>query len=238
VTDVLRYGEQVKLARTLGLDVGELDFVDGLEVAQLRVLREAISAQLFDDARPTLSRVAAGSRLLPVGLVAKVGEKVFRAMLCARVAGLLAPAHALSIALRMPDAFLAQVSAMIDPRSAGEVVAAIPSPRIVAVAQVLVGARDFVTMARFVDYLSPATIKDVIDSIPAELDLLHIAAYVESRDKLAELVGQLEEPRVHAMLRALRDADTTDMRNALAVAEMLDETWRYRLNEAVGRLGA
>jgi hypothetical protein len=238
VTDVLAYGERVKLARTLGVDIDELAYVDALDVAQLRALRDAISARLFDDAKPALSRVAAGSKLLPTGLVARVGEKVFGAMLCARIAGLLAPPHALAIALHMPDAFLAQVSAMIDPRTAGEVVAAIPAPRIVAVARVLVGARDFVTMARFVDYLSPATIKDVIDSIPAELDLLHIAAYVESRDKLAELVGQLEEPRVHAMLRALRDADATDMRNALAVAEMLDDTWRYRLNEAVGRLGA
>lgn len=238
MTEVLRHGEQVKLARTLGRDVDALGFVDPLDASALRALREAISAQLFDDAKPVLSRVAAGSRLLPVGLVARVGEKVFGAMLCARIAGLLAPPHALEIALRMPDGFLAQVSAMIDPRSAGEVVAAIPAPRIVAVAQVLVGARDFVTMARFVDYLSADTIKAVIDSIPGELDLLHIAAYVESRDKLAELVGQLEEPRVVAMLRALGNADAESMRNALAVAEMLDDTWRYRLNEAVGRMGA
>ncbi len=238
MTDVLRFGERVKLARTLGVDVDELSYVDELDVAELRALREAISAQLFDDAKPTLSRVATGSRLLPTGLVASVGERVFGAMLCARIAGLLAPSYALALALRMSDGFLAKVSAMIDPRSAGEVVAAIPPPRIVAVAQVLVADRDFLTMARFVDYLSMSTIKDVIDSIPDELDLLHIAAYVESREKLAELVNQLEQPRVDAMLRALRSAEATDMRNALAVAEMLDDTWRYRLNEAVGRLGA
>lgn len=236
MTQVLRHGEVVKLERTLATE--DLACVDALDASQLRALREAVSARLFDDAKPVLSRVAAGSKLLPVALVAKVGEKAFGAMLCARIAGLLAPKHALEIALKMPDAFLAQVSAMIDPRSAGEVVAAIPGPRIVAVAAVLVGARDFVTMARFVDYLSSATIKAVIDSIPSELDLLHIAAYVESRDKLAELVGQLEEERVHAMMRALGGAKPADLRNALAVGEMLDDGWRRRLNDAVGALGA
>ncbi len=238
MTGVLRHGELVKLGRTLGVAVDELSFVDELELAELRALRESISARLFDDAKPTLSRVAAGSRLLPVGLVARVGEKVFGAMLCARVAGLLSPPHALEVALRMPDAFLAQVSALIDPRSAGEVVAAIPADRIVGVAQVLVGGRDFITMARFVDFLAPETIKAVIDSIPDELDLLHVAAYVEHRDKLAELVGQLEEDRVHAMLRALQTASADAHRAALAVGEMLDEAWRLRLNEAVVRLGA
>lgn len=236
MTDVLRHGELVKLARTLGRHADELHYVEGLDVAELRALREAVSAQLFDDARPVLSRVAAGSRLLPVGLVARVGERVFGAMLCARIAGLLSPPHALEIALRMPDAFLAQVSAMIDPRSAGEVVAAIPAPRIVAVAQVLVGARDFITMARFVDYLAADTIKAVIDSVANELDLLRIAAYVESREKLAELVGQLEEHRVHAMLRALAAADAEAHRAALAVGEMLDGAWRLRMNEAVLRV--
>lgn len=238
MTEVLRHGEQVKLARTLGRGMDELAFVDALHATELHALREVISARMFDDARPVLSRVATGSKLLPVSLVARVGEKVFGAMLCARIAGLLSPHHALEIALRMPDAFLAQVSAMIDPRSAGEVVAAIPAPRIVAVAQVLVGARDFVTMARFVDYLSAPTIKAVIDSISDELDLLHVAAYVESRAKLAELVGQLTEERVHAMLRALRTADAEAIRNALAVGEMLDDAWRYRLNDAVGRLAS
>lgn len=238
MTDVLRHGEIVKLARTFERPVDDLvtalPFVETMDASALRALREALSARLFDDARPVLSRVAAGSKLLPVSLVARVGEKVFGAMLCARVAGLLAPSHALAIALKMPDAFLAAVSAAIDPRSAGEVVAAIPAPRIVAVAQQLVAARDFVTMARFVDFLSADTIKAVIDSIPDELDLLHIAAYVESREKLAELVEQLEEARVTKMLRALRTADAESMRNALAVGEMLDEAWRHRFNEVIG----
>jgi len=209
----------------------------GLDAADVRAVREAVSARLFDDARPTLQRVATGSRLLPTGLVARVGESVFGAALCAQVAGLLAPPYALELALRMSDPFLAEVSAAIDPRSAGEVVRRIPAPRVIAVAHVLLAHREYVTLARFVDYLEPATIASVIDSVPDELQLLRIGAYVESPTKLAELVGQLAPERTRAMIAALRGGDGTLWLEALTIAEALDAEWRRRLGDIAAELG-
>ncbi|MEO8704193.1 MAG: hypothetical protein ABI867_29340 [Kofleriaceae bacterium] len=232
----VRRGELIKLARVMRCAPEDLACVDALDAGELRALRDDVSAQLFDDARPMLQRVASGARLLPIGLVARVGEKVFRGMLCAQVAGLLAPPYALAIALRMPDAFLAEVSAAIDPRSAGEVVAAIPVDRIVAVAQVLVAKRDFITMARFVDYLARGAIAAVIASIPDERDLLRIAAHVESPAKLGELVSQLAIERTRAMIAGLCGADASLWMEALAVAEMLDDTWRRTLADLAAEL--
>lgn len=229
MTDLARHGELEKLARVLGISATELTPVGSLDAPALRDLRDAISARLFDDARPVLQRVARGARLLPISLVARVGESVFGGFLCAQVAGLLAPSFALAIALRMPDPFLATVSAALDPRRAHTVVAAIPAPRVVAVAQILLARGDFITLARFVDYLAPDTIRAVIDSIPDELDLLRIATYVESAPKLTELVSQLAEPRLRAMITALHGADAPLWREALSVATQLDPTWRRRL---------
>ncbi|CAN5163487.1 hypothetical protein BH11MYX1_BH11MYX1_40660 [soil metagenome] len=224
-----RRGAVVKLERVLGQH--DLGYLEALDASALRALREALSARLFDDARPVLQRVATGSKLLPTSLVARVGERVFGATLCAQVAGLLAPAYALDIALRMSDPFLASVSAMIDPRTAGEVVAAIPADRIVAVAAVLIERGDFVTMARFVDYLSPPTIGAVIDSVADELHLLRIGAYVESPAKLRELVSQLPLERTRKMLAALHGPASSLWLEALAIVEALDDEWRGAFGE-------
>lgn len=236
MSSVLRRGELLKLGRLLGRPPESLDFAGGLDVGELRQLRDAISARLFDDARPMLQRVATGSRLLPNALTAKVGETVFGATLCAQIAGLLATPHALDLALRMSDGFLAEVSAMIDPRRAGPVIAQIPTDRVVAVAHVMLGRRDYVTLARFVNYLSQDTIAAVIASIPGELDLLRIGAYVECPQKLGELVGNLAPERTRAMIAALRGGDGAHWLEALAIAEQLDDRWRALLGDHAAAL--
>ena len=232
MTALARRAELAKLAQVIGREV-DLP----LEASELRELREHVTARLFDDARPVLQRVATGSRLLPTALVARVGEKVFGATLCAQIAGLLAVPYALDLALRMSDPFLASVSAAIDPRTAGEVVRRIPAARIVAVAHELLGRRAYVTLARFVDYLTEATITAVIDSITDELDLLRIGAYVEDPVKLQQLVGQLAPERTRAMIAALRGANGERWLEALTVAEQLDAPGRRRLGDLAVELG-
>ncbi|HEY0251926.1 MAG TPA: hypothetical protein VGC41_10385 [Kofleriaceae bacterium] len=227
-----RRAEQAKLAHLVGEN---LDLA--LDAMELRQLRETISARLFDDAKPALQRVATGSRLLPTALTAKVGERVFGATLCAQIAGLLAVPYALDLALRMSDPFLASVSAAIDPRSAGEVVKRIPADRIVAVAHQLLARSEYVTLARFVDYLSRETINAVIESIPDELDLLRIGAYVESHEKLRELVGQLPMPRTRKMIAALTGARAEHWLEALTIAEALDDHWRRILADLAVEAG-
>lgn len=238
MSDIVKAGELVKLGRLLNLDAKAIDFVGPLDAFAVRAARDALSARLFDDAKPMLSRVAKGSKLLPNATTAKIAEKVFGSMLCARIAGLLAPDHALDLAVRMSDPFLADVSAQIDPRGAGPVIGRIPVERVVSVAKLLVERRDYITMARFVDFLSPATIGAVIDSIPDELDLLHIGVFVESPAKLAELVGQLSHERLRRMISALRGGDGVLWREALALATILDEAWKRTLGDVAASLDA
>ena len=233
---IARRGELVKLGRLLGVDPDAMSYVGALDAAGVRAVREALSARLFDDAKPMLQRVARGSKVLPNGTTARIAERAFGAMLCARIASLLAPDHALDLAIRMSDPFLADVSAQIDPRGASPVIGGIPADRIVAVAKILVARRDYVTMARFVDFLAPATIAAVIAAIPDELDLLHIGAYVESPAKLAELIGQLPTPRLGAMLASLQGGDGDLWREALAVAELLDDRWKRPLGDIAAEL--
>jgi hypothetical protein len=232
VTALARRAELVKLSHLMGRPI-DLP----LDADELRALRERISAVLFDDARPMLQRVATGSRLLPSSLVARVGEAVFGANLCAQIAGILPVPYALDLAVRMSDPFLAEVSSAIDPRSAGEVVRRIPCDRIVSVAQHLLSRGEYVTAARFVDYLDPDTLNAVIESIPDEVDLLRIGVYVESHERLQALVRQLPASRRRAMIAALRGANAERWLEALTIAEVLDDTWRRTLGDLAVELG-
>lgn len=97
--------EQIKLARLFGTQPERLSYLNPLDAAQLRALRLRLSDALFDQTRSSFQRVAMASRLLPNGLVALIGEKVFGPMLCARVAGLMPPDRTFDIALKLPDSF-------------------------------------------------------------------------------------------------------------------------------------
>ena len=191
--------ETTKLARLLGVSESELGYLNKLDAGALRKLREAINAAVFDDTRPMLQRIAAASKLLPAPAIALIGEKVFGPLLCGLVSGLLPTERALDLALRMPDSFLAEVAVQLDPRSAREVIGRMPASRVAAVAAILVQRGDWITMGRFVDYLSRDTIKAVIADIRDEA-LLHVAFYVENRARLNDIATLLPAARLRSLV--------------------------------------
>lgn len=192
--------ETTKLSRLLGVPEAQLAYLQPLGVERMRALRERINAAVFDDTRPMLMRVAASSKLLPVPAIALIGEKVFGALLCARVAGLLPAQRALEVGLRLPDAFLADVATALDPRSAREVIGKMPADRVAGVAAILVQRKDFVTMGRFVDYLSREVIKAVIEGMADNAALLHVAFYVEAKAKLNDIAAILSIKRLREIV--------------------------------------
>lgn len=223
--------ERIKLARLLDVPESRLHFLEAVDAASLRAIRETASAVIFDDARATLTRVATASKLLPVAMVALVGERIFGSMLCARIAGLIAPQRALEVSLRLSDAFLARVASQIDPRSAHEVIAGIPLPRVQAVAALLIARGDYVTMGRFVDYLSRDTIRGVIDTIRDNAVLLHVAFYVEDKTKLDDLIDLLPPARLLELVRLSGHADTGVWPEALALMNQVSPQWRGRIGD-------
>jgi hypothetical protein len=197
--------EILKLARLLGLSPDELGYLTGVDVDDLRQLREQVTELLFDSHLGVLRRLAAASRLLPVTLVAQMGEKAFGPLLSARITGLLDPDKAVDMAAHLPVSFLADVAVELDPRRAGEVIARIPPERIGAVSAELVRRGEYVTMGRFVGHLPDASIQAALGtSGPA--DTLQVALVLENRDGLEHLVGLLGPERIQGILAAADEA--------------------------------
>jgi hypothetical protein len=188
-------GEILKLARLLRLDPSELEYLEQVPAEDLRALREQVTEVLFSASSQALGRLAAASKLLPIKVVAVIGERAFGAVLAARIAGMLDPERAVEMANTMPIEFLADVAIELDPRRASAVISLIPPQRIAEITKVLLRRGEYVTMGRFVGHLGDAALRAAL-GVMSDAELLRVGFVLESKDGLGELIGMLPQQRL------------------------------------------
>lgn len=235
--DLLTRAELVKLSRVLGANPEAVAFLADRGHLELRELQDAISRALFDEYRPAFQRLADASRLLPASLIAKLSERVFGPMLSARVAGLMPPGRAVEVATRLHTRFLADVCVEIDPRSAVDLLANIPTDLVVTVAKLLLERGEYVAMGRFVDDLPDAAIRAVMKGVDDHAALVRIAGYVERRERLIELMEMLPDERLKQVVAAVA-AGTPEVQAAgLAMMSRLSARQQGRIGDLAIALG-
>jgi hypothetical protein len=182
--------EILKLARVLGCEPASLGYLKDVPAADIRTLREQVTDVLFSAHSNSLGRVAAASKLLPIRVVAAIGERAFGPMLSARIAGLLDPNRAVEMAITMPIPFLADVAVELDPRRASAVITRIPPERIALITRELLRREEYVTMGRFVGHLADGSVQAAVGEMD-EHTLLCVAFVLENKDGLDELIDML-----------------------------------------------
>jgi hypothetical protein len=237
VSELLTRAELIKLARTLGSEEGAVGFLAPLGAADLRRLANRLSLALFAEHRAALQKLADASRLLPASLVAKLSEHVFGPMLSARMAGLMPPARAVDVAQKLRGAFLAEVCIQLDPRSASDLLALMPTRVIVDVARRLLERGEHLTMGRFVDDLTDDAVRAVIESLGDDAAFVRIGFFVERRERLNELVGLIDAARLQRVVAAVA-AGPADLQAAgLTMMSQLTRRQQARFGEAALALG-
>jgi hypothetical protein len=187
--------EVLKLARLLGRDPETLPYLGRVPLEDLRALRERITEVLFTAHEGALRRLAAASKLLPVGLVASLGQNTFGPMLSARITGLLEPDRAVEVAARLPTDFLADAAIELDPRRASKVVAGIPPAQISEITAELARRGEYVTMGRFVGHLDDAALASAL-KVLGDDELLQTLVVMEERPDLERLARLTDRERV------------------------------------------
>jgi hypothetical protein len=220
--------EIVRLARLVGAQPQELDYLRHADPQDIRDLREQVTVVMFDADRQMLQRVAAASRLVPAKLAALVGERAFGALLCARLTGLLEPSRAVDIAAKLPTPFLADLAAQLDPRRASRVIAEIPPRQIAEITKLLAAREEHVVMGGFVGHLSEAALRAAI-AVVSDAALLHTAYVVESKGSLGALVATLPDERLERIIATAASDDLWI--EALDVLRHVSERQRGQLGD-------
>ncbi len=195
------HAEVMKLARLLGRDPAGLAYLERLPPDDLRLLRDGVTEALYDAHGGSLRRLAAGSRLLPAGLTATIGQRAFGPLLSARLAGMLETDKAVEVAAKLPPPFLADVAVELDPRRASDLIAKIAPALIGQVTGELVARREYVTMGRFVGHLGDDAIAAAVGAMDDEA-VLQVAFVLEDRRHLSRLLARLPKGRSEGIVGA------------------------------------
>jgi hypothetical protein len=226
--------ELAKLARVLGVEAERIAFVTRVPAEQIRRLREAVSDQAFDQDLAFFYRVARVFRRVPASLAAVLAERVFGPFLTARVAGEMPAAQAAGVAGRVSTAFVADACVELDPRRTRDFIRKVPVGIVVDVALEILRRGDFLTMGRFVDFVSDDVIRAVEKAIEDDVALVRVAYYVESRNRLDHLVRLFPIERLHRVIRSLADDAESPLDEILALVRNVG----YALQRELGNLTA
>lgn len=195
------HAEVLKLGRLIGEPPERLSYLEKLDLADLRALREQATDVQYDADSERFQRIAFASTLVPVSLTALIARKAFGALLCARIAGVLHTDHAIALADKMPAEFLADLAVELDPRRASAIIAGMPPGQIAEVAELLALRREYVTMGRFVGHMTDAAIEASLEVID-EATLLHISYVLEGDEGLERVIGLMSRERLRSTVRA------------------------------------
>jgi hypothetical protein len=193
--------EILKLARVLGVEPERLEYLARVDADDLRAFRERVTDTLFDANIAVLQRMALAARLLPGAVLAKIAEKVFGPLLCARIAGVVDVARGVDVAKRLSPRFLSEVAADLDPRRASAIISRIPLDTVLAVAAELAGREDWITLGRFVGHLPDPTVRRCLEEID-DPGLLRIAFVLDDKNRVDHVVGLLPAHRLGRVITA------------------------------------
>jgi hypothetical protein len=188
-----------KLSATLGLDRPELAFLAEIPPQDLRSLRVSIYERLFDQDRVVFERLAVGAIRLPPRLATKLAVAL-GPLITARVALEVPQRKALEIANRVPIEFFADAAAYLDPRRLRDMIAQLDPDRLTAVGLELIARGDFMTISRFIDFVTDEQVQATIAAIDDEASILRIAFYMGSKNRMDHLFRSLPEARLRRMV--------------------------------------
>lgn len=222
-----------RLARVLNVTPDSLDYLRSHDAPTLSQFRRLVSTAMFDENRSLFAKLAQATKLLPLGVTAKMTTAVIGPELAGRVASEMDPQRAVALARKLPPTFLAETCSAMDPVRAESVVRAMPTAIVVSVSRALCQRRDHMTAASFVNVLDDSVIQAVMDDNDDDADLLQIGFFIEDKARLEALIGMMGDARIAStMVTAERDALWAQ---ALAMMEGTSLATRARIGGIIAR---
>lgn len=197
--------ELQKIGQLLGVKSQELEFLQDLPLSELVKLRALSTDKLFNDGRKIFQKLASVTKMLPVGITATIGEKVFSPMLCARIAGEMPYQRAVELAQKMSIHFLTKVALELDPRRVKDIIENIPLDRIRLVTKALLAQKHFMIMGGFVGFIKTDNLKVILNDVDDAEALLHIGFFIEQKHILSDIMRMLSKEKLRHLIAYMRE---------------------------------
>lgn len=229
MTDLRKHAEHVKLATLLRCPPEELAFIDALDLAATRRLRQSVYTFLHNENRHLFLRLTKASNLLPSSVAAFIAERTLGPLLCARVACEMSTARASDVARQLSPRFLASTVPYLDTLRAAELTISLPLAQVLAVSRELTLRKEFILMGNLVSELPTPLLEAVLKEIHDGEALLRIAFFVENTRRLNDILEFLPTTQLKAVILAAANEAVDLWPEALSLIDEVAPRWQTRL---------
>lgn len=209
-----------RLARLLHRDTDALDYLAPLDAAHLMQLRRPLQEAFIERFAGTFKRLAAGGRLIPDALNAKLCTGVFGPALTANLSYFTPIDQAVRLAKHFDDDFLTDTARHQVPERAQALLAALPVEIMRGVTRKLLAAQEFAIMGGFTDYLPEDKALVLVKEIHGPAERLRVSAYAQRKDRIARIMAQLDDDAVAAQIATAAAEPELMHEVVLTLAEM------------------
>ncbi|MFD6390805.1 hypothetical protein [Nocardia sp. NPDC060259] len=221
--------EIAKLARVLGVDPADLNFLTTQPPSAIKAFRDQVSDEMSGRDVQRLQRVAAAVKLVPKPVAALVAEKALGPALTAAVAGAVEPARAVAIAQSLSPKFLADATVLLDPKRAAEVIARVPDAMAAEVARELIERGDYLTMGRLAGSMPDSVLWAALPQA-ADRDILQVGLHLEDSSQAERLLNMVTD-RVPGMVTAMYAEEK--WADAISLLDIIGPQERARMADIV-----
>lgn len=179
-----------------------------------------------------LRKIIGLNLLLPAYWIAWISEEVLGARLCAYFSSLVAPNRAADIAGHLGSPFLADVCQRLDQVHVGEIMRLMPVIHVRRVAVELFRRRDYPTIARLSEAVSPEVLGLVLEDVHDGEAFLRIALLIARHDRFADLLSSMKPRHIKAMVRAAASSDSGLWPYGLELLNAIPWAWQAQFINA------
>jgi hypothetical protein len=210
MTEAMRALDQAqqlrRIARLLGTEPAAVRGLDDIPTADLRQLHDQIAESLFVVHEESFARVAGVSKVIPGAVAGKLAERFLQPALAARAAVMLDPGKASDLVNKVSVSYLADIAVSLDPVRGQAVIRAIPPARVAEVAKELFQRDELAAMAEFAGTVDKAAL-DAALRVATPTQLVRVAPLLVWNDNIEEIIDELSDERLDAILQAVADDD-------------------------------
>jgi hypothetical protein len=230
-----RSTELRRLALTLHKQPGDLGYLDHLDAAGLKNLRQRFQNRLIDEFGHVFEKLAGAGKLAPDALSAMLCKKIFGPAITANMSYYTSVETAIKLCKHFDADFMTEVAREQLPERSERMLNELPVDLMKAVTRQMATHGDFHIMGAFTDFMPEAKTMVLMEEVKDPADNLRISSFAQRKDRIAKLACGLTDAKLSVLIKAAFANEELTREIVLITCEMneKDQTRMAGLTDAL-----